>query len=69
MLVPGKVVHESVRLIRKRAGGTRGAVRPWLQDFKDYAFDRRIFGVTEVHGADPGRRGGGRLRLDAVEPA
>ena len=23
-------------------------MRPWLQDFKDYAFDRRIFGVTEV---------------------
>jgi len=23
-------------------------VRPWLQDFKDYAFDKRIFGVPEV---------------------
>jgi len=48
VLVPGKVVHESVRLIRKRATGTVAQVRPWLQDFKDYAFDRRIFGVTEV---------------------
>ena len=45
---PYKVVHESVRLIRKRAGGTVARVRPWLQDFKDYAFDRRIFGVSEV---------------------
>ena len=23
-------------------------MRPWLQDFKDYAFDKRIFGVTEI---------------------
>jgi len=23
-------------------------VRPWLQDFRDYAFDRRTFGVTEI---------------------
>ena len=62
MLVPGKVVSESVRLIRKRAGVNVVRVRPWLQDFKDYAFDRRIFGVTEVHGADPGSRGGGGAR-------
>ena len=48
ILVPYKVVHESVRLIHKRAGGTVARVRPWLQDFKDYAFDRRIFGVSEV---------------------
>jgi hypothetical protein len=56
ILVPGKVVHESVRLIRKRAAGTVAQVRPWLQDFKDYAFDKRIFGVPEVqaqiHGAE-----------------
>lgn len=48
VLVPYKVVHESVRLIRKRSGATVARVRPWLQDFKDYAFDRRIFGVNEV---------------------
>ena len=48
VLVPFKVVHESVRLIRKRANGNVVRVRPWLQDFKDYAFDKRIFGVNEV---------------------
>lgn len=42
------VVRESVRLIRKRAAHTSVRVRPWLQDFRDYAFDRRIFGVTEI---------------------
>src|SRR2546423_724677 len=45
---PYQVVHESVRLIKKRATHTVVRVRPWLQDFKDYAYDRRIFGVTEV---------------------
>jgi hypothetical protein len=45
---PYQVVHESVRLTRKRAAGQPVQVRPWLQDFKDYAFDRRIFGVSEV---------------------
>jgi hypothetical protein len=48
ILVPYKVVHESVRLIRKRAGGTVARVRPWLQDFRDYAFDRRVFGPAEI---------------------
>jgi hypothetical protein len=45
---PYPVVNESVRLIRKRSAGLSVQVRPWLQDFKDYAFDRRIFGVPEI---------------------
>jgi hypothetical protein len=45
---PYQVVHESVRLIRKRANSAPVRVRPWIQDFKDYAFDRRIFGVPEI---------------------
>ncbi len=45
---PYRVVYESVRLTRQRAAATNLRVRPWLQDFRDYAFDRRIFGPTEV---------------------
>ena len=45
---PYQVVFESVRLIRKRSALTRMRVRPWLQDFRDYAFDRRPFGVAEI---------------------
>ena len=45
---PYHVVHESVRLTRKRSAPHVVKVRPWLQDFKDYAFDRRIFGVPEI---------------------
>jgi hypothetical protein len=42
------VVRESVRLTQQRASHSGARVRPWLQDFRDYAFDRRIFGVTEI---------------------
>jgi hypothetical protein len=45
---PYEVVRESVRLTQQRASHTRARVRPWIQDFRDYAFDRRIFGVTEI---------------------
>ncbi len=45
---PYQVVFESVRLIKKRAAHTQVRVRPWLQDFRDYAFDRRPFGVSEI---------------------
>jgi hypothetical protein len=45
---PYEVVRESVRLIRRRAAPHPVKVRPWLQDFRDYAFDRRPFGVAEI---------------------
>lgn len=45
---PYRVVHESVRLTRQRALPAGVRVRPWLQDFRDYAFDRRPFGPQEV---------------------
>jgi hypothetical protein len=45
---PYEVVRESVRLTQQRASHSGARVRPWLQDFRDYAFDRRIFGVTEI---------------------
>jgi hypothetical protein len=45
---PYEVVSESVKLIRKRSNHGVARVRPWLQDFKDYAFDRRVFGVAEL---------------------
>ena len=53
------VVRESVRLIRRRAGHTPARVRPWLQDFRDYAFDRRIFGVSEIRDQIRGTDEGG----------
>jgi hypothetical protein len=45
---PYEVVHESVRLTRQRSQHATVQVRPWIQDFRDYAFDRRAFGVREI---------------------
>jgi hypothetical protein len=58
---PYAVVHESVRLIRKRSNGLPVQVRPWLQDFKDYAFDKRIFGVPEIRAQIRGADAAGGL--------
>ena len=45
---PYAVVSETIRRARERSAPTRAQVRPWIQDFRDYAFDRRSFGVSEV---------------------
>jgi hypothetical protein len=56
---PYEVVFESVRLIRKRSNGHPVQVRPWLQDFRDYAFGRKIFGPTEIRAQIKGSDDGG----------
>jgi hypothetical protein len=61
VVAPYQVVHESVRLIRKRAGSVPMRVRPWLQDFRDYAFDRRIFGPGEVRAQIKGSEDAGGI--------
>jgi hypothetical protein len=58
---PYEVVRESVRLIRSRSQHATVEVRPWLQDFKDYAFDRRIFGVREIKSQMRGASDGGAV--------
>lgn len=45
---PYEIVFESVKLIRKRSSHSTVRVRPWIQDFRDYAFDRRPFGPKEI---------------------
>jgi hypothetical protein len=45
---PYEVVAETVRRIRARSRHGGALVRPWIQDFRDYAFDRRAFGPMEV---------------------
>jgi hypothetical protein len=58
---PYQVVFESVRLIRKRAAPHLVGVRPWLQDFRDYAFDRRTFGPVEIRAQMKGADDGGAV--------
>ncbi|MFI5373070.1 MAG: putative glycoside hydrolase [Candidatus Rokuibacteriota bacterium] len=45
---PYEIVFETVRRARERTVGTRVQVRPWIQNFRDYAFDRRPFETAEV---------------------
>ena len=58
---PYEIVKESVRLTRKRSAPGTVQVRPWLQDFRDYAFDKRIFGVNEIRAQIRGARDGGAV--------
>jgi hypothetical protein len=46
-------------LTRQRSQNPGAQVRPWLQDFKDYAFDKRIFGPGEVRAQIRGSDDGG----------
>jgi len=59
MVNPYEIVKESVRLTRQRSLNPAAQVRPWLQDFKDYAFDKRIFGPGEVRAQIRGSDDGG----------
>jgi len=58
---PYEIVFETIRLVRKRSAPTPVQVRPWIQDFRDYAFDRRPFGVKEVRAQMKGAEDAGAL--------
>jgi hypothetical protein len=45
---PYEVVFESARRAVSRLRPLDCAVRPWIQDFPDYRFDKRVFGKEEV---------------------
>ncbi|SDD80245.1 hypothetical protein SAMN05444678_12311 [Sphingomonas sp. YR710] len=42
------IVHGSLAEAQRRLGGSPKRFRPWLQAFRDYAFDRRSFDADEV---------------------
>lgn len=46
--VPGEIVRLSLRNAVKRTGLPPIRFRPWLQAFRDYAFDRRLFGADMI---------------------
>lgn len=53
---PFEIVHHSLRQALWRTGLAGVRFRPWLQAFRDYAFDRREFDADEV-----------RAQIDAAE--
>jgi len=46
---PYATVERSLQRARERTGLPGVRFRPWLQAFRDYAFDRRVFGEQEIH--------------------
>ena len=45
---PYEVVHESAKRAVARVAPFNCAVRPWIQDFPDYRFDKRTYGKDEI---------------------
>jgi len=45
---PYEIVHHSLQAAIERSGMSGVRFRPWLQSFKDYAFDHRPFGDKEI---------------------
>lgn len=45
---PYDVIYQSSKRARERLEGMPVVIRPWLQDFDDYAYDNRKYGVEEV---------------------
>jgi hypothetical protein len=45
---PYEIVHRSLKRAQERTGLPSTRFRPWLQAFKDYAFDRRPFTGKEI---------------------
>jgi hypothetical protein len=45
---PYEIVYRSLERARQRTGIAPVRFRPWLQAFRDYAFDRRPFGAKEI---------------------
>ena len=62
---PNRLFNQPDLTTRKRSAQAAVQVRPWIQDFRDYAFDKRIFGPKEVRaqirGADDGGGAGWML--------
>ncbi len=55
---PGQIVRRSLAEARLRTGLPGVRFRPWLQAFRDYAFDRRDFAAAQI-----------RAQVDAAEDA
>lgn len=43
-----QVVYHTLEKASKRLQGQSKKLRPWLQNFRDYAFDRRAYAATEI---------------------
>jgi len=45
---PYDIVYYNVRRALERIADSQATIRPWLQDFPDYAYDRRVYTPSEI---------------------
>lgn len=45
---PYEIVYQSTKRAVERVGPLGCEVRPWIQDFPDYRFDKRVYGKEEI---------------------
>ncbi len=45
---PYEIVHKSAQRAVTRLAKFNCTVRPWIQDFPDYRFDKRVYGKEEI---------------------
>lgn len=65
---PYEVVHESMKQAVSRVGSQSCQVRPWIQDFPDYRFDKRVYGPAEIRAQMQGGFDGGGVGYMAWDP-
>jgi LysM repeat protein len=65
---PYQIVHESVKRIVQQVEPLGCRVRPWIQDFPDYSFDKRVYGPAEVRAQMQGSFDGGGAGYMAWDP-
>jgi len=77
---PYHIVYYNVRRALERIAGSHATIRPWLQDFPDYAYDGRVYTPSEIRAQIQAARWAGapgwmlwdprvRYTLEALRPA
>lgn len=65
---PYQIVYESMQHVAERMGSRGCRVRPWIQDFPDFRFDKRVYGSDEVRAQMWGSFDGGGDGYMAWDP-
>ncbi|MEJ2560846.1 MAG: putative glycoside hydrolase, partial [Anaerolineae bacterium] len=65
---PYHIVCESVKQAVRRVRPLGCHVRPWIQDFPDYRFDKRVYGPAEIRAQMQGSLDGGGIGYMAWDP-
>jgi LysM repeat protein len=65
---PYEIVHESMKRLADQVSSSVCRVRPWIQDFPDFRFDKRVYGPDEVRAQMRGSFDGGGDGYMAWDP-